>query len=170
MKINFNKKTIIGNIIFLALIAAGLFYFYSSYKIFSGEIISFSYPKQILIEGPSTSRLYKRYHIRKEGCTSNPKSYIYIDEPIQNNDKIKKLSDDIRSEFVSLIHPITVNGIEGDAITYSLNEQPVREVVAIIYLFSDYKNTPIVLFYSRSDTDDCLDRTWDLILKTLKVL
>lgn len=176
MKINFNKKIIIGIIIFLALIAVGLFYFYFSYKIFSGEKISFLYPREVIFEDISilSGGLYKEYRIRHSYVSGPDGSYIYVHEPIKNDYKHRKLADHARPEFVYLIKPIIINGLEGEFLTYRLDEQlpgdqPVHADITQIYLSnSEYPNTPITLSYSRSDVDNSLDKTWNLILKTLK--
>ncbi len=176
MKINFNKKIIIIIAILFVLLGfaiAKFIYFNSYYGTFTGDRIFFLYPKKILIEGPSINRLYKAYHIREGYVTGPNGSYIWIGEPIKNNDKPRKLADNIRPEFVSLIQPIVINDLEGESVTYHLNEQlpgdqPVRASITEIYLHSQYTNTPITLYYSKSDTDNSLDKTWNLILKTLK--
>ncbi len=175
MRIHFNKKIIISVTVLFILFGFLItnFYFNSHYRTFTGDRISFSYPKQILIEGPSTSRLYKQYRVRKGYVTGPNGSYIWIGEPIQNDTKAHTLSNDLRSEFVSLIQPVVINGIKGESATYHLDEQlpgdqPVKADITEIYLSSQYPNTPIQLYYSRGDADTSLDETWGLILKTLK--
>ena len=176
MKISFNKKIIIGFVILFILFGVGIAkysHFNSSYITFSGNNISFSYFKGVEFEGRIVTSLYKIYNIRRAKISGPNGSYIYIGEPIQNGEKEKTLADNVRPEFISLIQPVVINGLKGEFVTYRLDEQlpgdqPVHTDITKIYLSSQYTNTPISLFYSRSDTDSSLDETWNLILKTIK--
>ncbi len=178
MKISFNKKIIIGFVILFILFGVGIAkysHFNSSYITFSGNNISFSYSKEVNFEdlAITSNRLYKQYRIRRAQITGPDGSYISIYEPIQNSDKKSNLADNVRPEFISLIQPVVINGLKGEFVTYRLDEQlpgdqPVHADITKIYLSSQYTNTPISLFYSRSDTDSSLDETWNLILKTIR--
>lgn len=178
MKINFNKKIIIGSVIIFILfgvIMVKYSQFSSSYETFSSDVISFSYFKGVEFEklGITSNNLYKEYRIRRAQVTGPDGSYIYIHEPIQNGEKMRNLASDIRTEFISLIKPVVINGLEGEFVTYKLDEQlpgdqSVNANITEIYLHSKYTNTPISLYYSRSHTDDSLDKTWEIIQKTLR--
>lgn len=179
MKINFNKKIIIGITILFILFGfaiAKFIYFNGHYKTFVGKRISFLYPREIIFEdlNVSSNGFYNQYRIRREYRSGPNGSYIWIGEPLKNNDKQKKLSDNTRPEFIPLIKPIVVNGLKGKSVTYHLDEQlpgdqPVQADITQIYLSNpEYSNTPITLSYSRSDVDNSLDKTWKLILRTLK--
>lgn len=177
MKLNFNKKSIVGIIVFLfalVLIAVGYFYF-NPYKTISYDGFSFSYPKEFYIDDFSLypESKYKQYRIYNSQVQGFNRSHISISLPIKNFSLKKTLFNNTRSEFRSLIKPITINEHDGEIVTYHLDtnlpeDRPVKAQITSIFLYSEYENTPLILHYTKDDKDHSLDKAWEIILKTLK--
>jgi len=188
-KIKIHKKIIIGIIVCFVIFASaamiGYFYFNSRYQTFSRNGISFLHLKKLKRElridevKITDDGLYRRHRIKGDIAAKLPDgsrtygSYIYIYIPLKNAEKKRILADNIKPEFAPLIKPIVINGMKGESVSYRLDEHlprklPIKATVTEIYLPSKYPNTPIVLFYHRSDGDPLLDDVWSVILKTIK--
>jgi len=171
------KKIIIGIIVFILLLSlaiAGYLYFIP-HKTISEEGLSFSYPKELKIDGgiiqPSNS--YIQYYIENSKIIGLNRSFISVYIPRKNSQSKKILADYIEPEFRSLVKPITLNGHKGETVTYHLDRQlpgdrPVQAEITTTYLLSDYLNTPVMITYYRYDVDNSLDEAWKIFLKTLK--
>jgi len=137
--------------------------------------ITFSFPKNLYVEnlGVTSGKSYKSYRIYDREFPGVIGSNIRISIPINNNDALKELRDNLRPEFAAFILPIVVNKHKGEFVTYHLSEQlpgdrPVQAQNTKIYLNSNYANTPLILSYTKYDGGNSLDDAWEMIIKTLE--
>lgn len=170
------KKKIIILALFIVFLIS-IFIGYSNYKSYNkiSELgLSFSYPKEFMIDKDDmNNNWYTNYIIENQKVPGFNRSTITIYIPKKNEESKRTLADYTEPRFHELIKPITINGHEGEAVTYYLNEQKpgdrlVQAEITHIYLASDYANTPVAITYYRYDADHSLDKAWKIFLKTLR--
>jgi hypothetical protein len=162
-----NNKTLLIILILLSVIILGGYFYLKPYKKISENNYSFYYPKNLFMERSDVTDRFIIYRIYDNI------NEIRVNFPIKASSR--QLFEYIEPQFRSQIEPFELNGHKGEYITYRLDRQlrgdiPVHGQFTVIYLESEFKETPVILEYVHIDNDNNnnLDEAWKLILKTLK--
>lgn len=138
---------------------------------------SFSYQKNLEIQDVgSTEENYANYRLTNTNSTVAPgdRSIITVSIPLKNTSNVFTLADSIKHETdPSKIVKTTLNGHQGDSITYRLDtnypgDRPVHAYRTQEYYDTKFETSPLILDYIKYDTDASLDNYWDTIRQSIK--
>lgn len=138
---------------------------------------SFSYSKNLEIQDVgSTEENYANYRLTNTNSTVAPgdRSIITVSIPLKNTSIAFALSDSVKHETdPSKIVKTTLNGHQGDSITYRLDtnypgDRPVHAYRSQEYYDTKFETSPLILDYIKYDTDASLDNYWDTIRQSIK--
>jgi hypothetical protein len=133
---------------------------------------TFRYPKTLMIQTePSTLNMYANYTLRNPKIELGKNSSITISIPLQNN----TLAYSLAAEIVPYTDPANITSVvlgnmHGQKITYEMKELDLGDIVRVTReaFVSRFPNSPLVLQYSRRNTDASLDADWDSIRTSIR--